>query len=477
MQHYEKENAKEWQMDTGETIKQKPGDKAEGNGWTRVNSSRPTPRKRFEGSSSKAPTPHPPISRPLPAKPPAPAKGHGDPVGKQPYSRVDGASAGFATRGDERVGGARGGPKVTSRLSGQATSRFPTRVTLVRKEDNPAKTAFRRGKPHNGIFMLDKTCEKIEPDRIQMYSRLEEIGVRFESFIRPPQFLADRTLLLWGNEEQLSQTVAELKQWVASSDDDLRGPRETMNHKSKDERFGRVGESVNKKQAALDKKIREEARMHKYQKDPEDGKEFAFQGYFLWPADEIRPQDLLGPSCEAYDSIRTYNHSHIMFEPTLSAFQIVANKEAAVQNALQRIEGTMREYVARSGKIYSSHMVQLPKVSGAKKEIEMVPGPSNIGVLVKMPLFTGASLTGVEVQEYVREKKAIDSSNQKRIRHALRKVILRLPFYRGQVRMRVVFGTFALSTFRWPAGATTVPVFDFISNIDTTATKGALIRE
>ena len=467
MHHYEKENAKEWQMDLGNNPRPKPAqaydsdDESEDGGWTQVVSSRPVLPKRFEASSSKLLTSNPPTSKPSASKPP---------ITRPKSVRAKGPDHAATQLRTSPVK-----PRVTPHTitrKGPAKSRFPTGITLVKEEDNAAKGAFRKGKPHDAFFTLSKTCEKIEPDRTKMYKRLEEIGVRFESFIRPPQFLADCTLLLWGGEEQIAQTIAELKEWISSSDDDPRGPREKTQRKSKVEKFGKVGMLQNKKEEQLDKKIREEAKMHRFQKNPEEGQEFAFQGYFLWPVNEVRPEELLGPSCEAYDPIRTYNHSHIMFETNLSAFKILSNKEAAVQNALQRIEGTMREYVARSGKIYSIYMVQLPEASSMLKDIKILPGPAS-----KVPLLTGASLVGEEVNNYIEEKKDIDSGNHKRMRHALRKIIARLPFYRGQVRMRVLFGTFTLSIFRWPGGATTVPFSDFIKNINMPSTKGILIRE
>ena len=491
MHNYEKENAKEWQMDLGETSepKQEPiplqslDEGPEDDGWTKVVSSRPVPKKRFDAGSSKAVTPSPPTSRPWTMKPPV-TGGHNAPMRgpdqaattpRRPAASVKDGTASVPSRTVLEPRNWPPKPKDNSHLSSRkdtARSRYPTGVILPRKEDNAAKGAFRRGRPHDATFTLSKTCEKIEPDRIKMYSRLEEIGVRFESFIRPPQFLADRTLLLWGNEQQISQTIMELKEWVSSSDDVSTGPREKLQLKSKSENFPKLGLLQGRREEQLDKKLREEARMHKFQKNPEDGQEFAFQGYFLWPIEEVRPDDLLGPSCEAYDPIRTYNHSHIIFEPNLSSFKVLSNKEAAVQNALQRIEGTMREYVARSGKLYCSHMVQLPWVPNASKDVKMLAGSAG-----KIPLLTGGTITGKGVEEYLALKKRTDSSNHKRMRHALRRIVLRLPFYRGQVRMRVVFGTFTLSTFRWPGQAATVPLSEFIENIDVTSTKGVLLRE
>ena len=112
-----------------------------------------------------------------------------------------------------------GGPSKTNSRPKSAAPR----LNFANRNDNTSKAAFRKGKTHNATFTLSKTCEKIEPDRGRMYSRLEEIGIRFGSFIRPPQFLYDRVLLLWGDEKQVADTVAELKNWVSLSDDNAQG--------------------------------------------------------------------------------------------------------------------------------------------------------------------------------------------------------------------------------------------------------------
>lgn len=53
--------------------------------------------------------------------------------------------------------------------------------------DNAAKAAFRRRQPPNARFELHKNAGEVEPDQAKMYDMLAEMGVRFRSFIRPPQ--------------------------------------------------------------------------------------------------------------------------------------------------------------------------------------------------------------------------------------------------------------------------------------------------
>lgn len=167
MPHYERENAKEWQLNLSNKAKRESTthsssveDEEEENSWTQVQSSRRAPKTQPGTKSS---------TQPLKKDNVAPAKG--------PLSH-----AAIPIR------------PVLKDQPGQsgAKTRVTTGITFAEKADNAARSAFRRGKAHDGIYVLKQTCEKIEPSRVKMYNRLEEIGVRFGTFIRPPQFLLDR---------------------------------------------------------------------------------------------------------------------------------------------------------------------------------------------------------------------------------------------------------------------------------------------
>lgn len=578
MNNYEKENAKEWNLDLGNSSTQHPstGDDSkdeDGQGWTQVVASKKGPQKRFAnnapgpltsrqtnvkphtppinntrgkgpnlssippklGAPGRDPNHHPPVlppiargSRPPGAVPQSLGRGSNQRVAiPQPPSggpRPPGAIPQPAGRGSYQSAviphslakgpNQRGAPlqppgigshqpdlhwnppsrfqnhtnpqggvsKIETEENGpqaprqsQAQSRRPLWLNWY-AEDNAARAAFRTRKPHDAVCTVEteKSWDIIEPVKQKLINRCEEIGSRFGTYIRPPQHLRDCNLHVWGTEDSIRRTKIELQDWVSSLEESPYGPREKMQLKVKNEKFARVGLKQNKNHDQMEKKMQEEARKQKYQMIPEEGKDFEFQGIFLWPVEDVNPVELLGPSCEAYDPLRMYNHSYIVWDKQLSSFKVLSNKEAAVKDALLRIEGTMREYVARSSKIYSYYMIQLPKPSNASKDIKMLAGPDPTS---KVPHLTGASLSSGEIGDYLRAKRATEQNTQRKMRHALHKIIVRLPLYRGQLRMRAVLGTFALTTFRWPGTSPTVPLFDFIKNIDVSLTKGSLIRE
>ena len=275
-------------------------------------------------------------------------------------------------------------------------------------------------------------------------------------------------------------SLASLRCWRLLTSRRTLGAREKIEIKATHDKFARVGEQQQKREAALDRRLRREADMQAFQRDPIDGQHFGFQGYFLWPSDGLRPEELLGANSEAFDPIRTYNPSHIIFEPQISCFKILSNKENAMQNAIERIEGTIREYAARSSTTYAFNLVQPLEALSMRADVKTLPGPSpnssgNPGLI---PVLTGRSPAGDEITAYQTVVEEIQASNQRKIRNSLRKILQRLPHFRGRLRMRVHFGTFVLDTIRWPGGTPTIPFTDFLASVTNIATTtGNVLRD
>ena len=325
MNIYEKENAKEWAINTTNKPKRDTSDEKSGSesdcgeaapiASASQNRFAPISSTVLKPRANAGPTNQSPIRRGrLSAIEGTP--GHDKPIARG--QRV-------ANQNVQRALLAQGKSSHLDRNKTLDKPASSSKITFANNNDNASKAAYRKGKLHDATFTLNKTCEKIEPDRARMYARLEEIGVRFGSFIRPPQKLHDRTMQLWGNEGQIAETICELKNWMSQSEEDEPGMLEKILTKAGQEKFSKVGELQKNREEALDRRIRRGAEMQAYQKDPVDGQHFEFQGYFLWPSDEARPEDLLGANCEAFDPIRTYNHSHIVFEPQISCIKILSN--------------------------------------------------------------------------------------------------------------------------------------------------------
>lgn len=360
-------------------------------------------------------------------------------------------------------------PSSGSRAPLLLPSRKARMVLFSNKNDNPARAAFRAQKPHTNEFELSKDCYDIEPEREKLYDILEEMGVRIGSFIRPPQRAKDRKLLLWGTEEQTLETIGELQHWVSQSN-------AVASHTTKHGvAFAKTGQLSQDKKDKLDKEIKLLAMKLKYQKAPDPNLSFAHIGFFLWPVDEIRPDDLLGPSYEAFDPIRMDYHSYILFDDQLSSFKILGSEKGSVERAMRRIKGTMIEFVARNNREITVHMVERPQARLMRENVKMKEGKDEHAII---PVLAGTYLTSQKRAEWDRERKRVEDHQFAQWRQTIDKALKRLRYYRGHVRMRVLLGTFQLTTFRrLPKGTDSITFQKFVEDMDLTSTSGRMKRE
>ncbi|KAK4693423.1 hypothetical protein P7C71_g3972, partial [Lecanoromycetidae sp. Uapishka_2] len=359
-----------------------------------------------------------------------------------------------------------------TQVNGNGKARPPKRPKRVFNytEDNLGKAAYRKKLPPGGKFVLHKDCHEIEPNRKRLYDMLQEMGVRLGSFIRPPQDVKDRELLIWGNAAQFNATIAALNAWLS--------PRELMGRKSMaKENFASEYSSIGTKYKALQKKMMKDAAIQRFQQVPEAGKSYPFNGSFIWPVDEIRPEDILGSSCEAFDPIRFQHQCHILFDNKEECFKVMTDDPKSVEQTLLRIEGTMKEYVAKSSRRVIEHLIEPPDESVTRKDIKMEEGPSfgSSAANARIPVLTGETLNSVEQTAWVERAAELELENHRRTEHALLRCIPNLVFYRGQVHMRVHFGKFALTVYK--TSGDSLPFESFVTNMTKPGTRGDLIKD
>lgn len=343
------------------------------------------------------------------------------------------------------------------------------KITFSTKNDNPAKAAFRAELPHTGTFVLSRPCYLIERDRTKLYAMFEEMGVRLGSFIRPPQHLMDKTLLLWGDTRQVEATKQELQHLIKQAELISPSPAKT-------DHFAKSNDVAEPMAKTLDKKMKRDATRQIYQKAPDPNLKFNSIGTFIWPVEEVRPDELLGPSYEAFDLLRMLHQVYIVFNNSLGVFNIMSDNDKAVRDVIARIIGTIKEFAARSTREVTALMVEPPSLSDMRKDIKLVAGKNMDTACI--PVLTGTNLSTKEMMSWEKTCNEMTDAHFVRIRNALRRALPQLRYYRGRVQMRVLLGTFALKTFRrWPEGVTSIPFESFLDNIKVPATKGQMIKE
>ena len=375
------------------------------------------------------------------------------------------------------------GPQVkTTRKQAQTigSKNLPRRqhITLSAKQDNAAKIDFRNNRPPAQIVEMGRPIKDIEPNVGSMSRTFEQIGVRTGSFILPQRSLGESQLLVWGNPKQVSLAVNELKAWRYQAN--VRAASSTKAQKQTKDAFAESKSFIGSQYAADERIAKRDAHRQEYQKAPEQGTQFKYNGYFLWPNDEIRATDLFGPSCEALDPLRMEYKVYIIFDEARSVFKVFSNSSVEkIYAVIQSIENTIKEFVARDDRPMVLYLVEPPTTDKYRDNVHMIPGPL-IGpsrTPSRIPQSCGNKLEPIDVVDWGLEANKSASRNQIRMSTAISKVLERIPYLRGHLRMRAQFGTFALIKFQWPPGVPSVPLTQFEANVQSAGTRGTLIRE
>lgn len=347
--------------------------------------------------------------------------------------------------------------------------------TLSSVNDNAARAEFRAQKPHADTFKLADPFHVIESDKKKPYAVLEEIGVRFGSYVRPPQSANDRILLLWGNTDQIAQTTRELNRIVTESSRQFHKPKTVQDS------FPKVSLQAEVNAGVVDRELQQEAMKQKYQKSPDNSLSFLYTGLFLWPRDEIEPKELLGPSFEAFDPLRVLYDSYIVFDDQLSAFKILTDRPGAVEEVSIRIEGVMKEFVARNAREIRLNTVEIPDAVSMRKEVmintemleESAINPTK--VYRSVPCSVGGKLSQAQQRKWEREVQLAREQQLCQWGHLIETTLRRLCFYRCRIQMRVLLGPFALTTFRrWPKDR--IAFNDFVKEMEVPTTKGRILK-
>lgn len=344
------------------------------------------------------------------------------------------------------------------------------------QRDNPARAAFRRREPPSAKFALHKRIIEIESDPNCLEGLLVEFGVRIGSFIRPPQNAQDRELLIWGNSKQVSRTQEELRNWIRQCEGASTGKASCK------ENFAHEHSTMGVKYRDIQREILKKAETHRFQQIPDAHHVFAYQGAYVWPIEDVIPQDIFGPNLEAFDSMRFSLKSHIVFNDKLQSFRVYTNDDKSVAKALKLIEGTLREFHARNacgGQSSSLLLIDPPERKKSGQSVRMQTWSlSGEPTERRIPLMTGGTLDRKTRVEWGMQSQQIRTSNAIKIQEVLRLALPSVKYRRGQISMKILFGTFVLTRFKWPKEKpASVPFDEFLRNVAVPGTKGQLIRE
>ncbi|KAI4258248.1 MAG: hypothetical protein LQ352_001301 [Teloschistes flavicans] len=347
-------------------------------------------------------------------------------------------------------------------------------ITLTVRRDNAAKVAWRHNQPPKSSYNVGVALRDVEPNVAKLQHTLEEIGVRLGSFIQPERSLNGSRLLVWGNPNQVRLTLDELGRWQQRT-----GRPSISKEGHRPDKFTKISSQIGVLYALDEKDAKRNAMRQRFQRQPETGTKFKFNGYFMWPNNEIRAIELFGPNCEALDSLRMDSKAYISFESARSVFRVHTDSdEDKVNRVIQCIENTIREYVARDNQPLVLFLVEPPSSDEYRPLVHTIPGPL-LGLnrtQSRIPILTGSKLQSRSVADRERGNEDWKSKNRGIMCTAVHKVLERIPNYRGHLRMRVNIGLFTLVRYKWPSGAPSVALEKFAKDVQQIGTKGAIMR-
>lgn len=251
---------------------------------------------------------------------------------------------------------------------------------------------------------------------------------------------------IWGEADAVKHTFQAIHNWVS---------REAPSkHALGLNQFSKTRSLLPQQRHAEEKKWSQEVTRQRFRQFPPPRTVFGAIGTFHWPVKEYQPHELLGNSYEAFDPIRMDCSCYVVFEPDISAFQVMG-ETSAVKTALLRIRkacfqiaahqiAPVRRYILHFGDTggdVSSHVAlasydRVKRIGATASVIEQPPGCC--------PYSQG------EVESEEDKQQLLDSSTQN-IKIAGKTIMLminKLHYYRGHLRFRIRLGAFLATNYR-----------------------------
>jgi hypothetical protein len=166
----------------------------------------------------------------------------------------------------------------------------------------------------------------------------------------------------------------------------------------------------------------------------------AWQGCFLWPSEEFRPEEVLGHrNFGGLDPIRKENNCVIDYDSSRSCF-IVKGSTEDVHEALLRIKGVLCKAVAQHSAIQRLYLIQ-----NECEEFTLTDHPlamvHQAGTLLRQRM--GKIVKSAEARPSLEDV----ALNAKRMKDLVIQTLSKVHWHQGHIELRVHLGTLLLERF------------------------------
>ncbi|MCJ1395185.1 hypothetical protein MMC18_008066 [Xylographa bjoerkii] len=218
------------------------------------------------------------------------------------------------------------------------------------------------------------------------------------------------------------------------------------------------------------------------------------KGIFLWPVNEIHPDESFGNGHAGLDYLRTFYECFITYDRHVSAFKILTNRQdggvQAIQGVLRSLRVTFSESAARNSVPLEIYIIDPPQSDIGWSSIRMVESDLRFGEALSERttavsegprLEKNAELCGKEILPEAAVKLREDAEktitkNRRIVKNAILECIARMAYYRGDVHIRVHIGAFVFRKYYSPKDLSDIPIDDFMKSMKDSNTKGSLLQ-
>ncbi|MCJ1288384.1 hypothetical protein MMC26_007740 [Xylographa opegraphella] len=231
-----------------------------------------------------------------------------------------------------------------------------------------------------------------------------------------------------------------------------------------------------------------------YRREPDTIENFCYTGIFLWPINEIHPDETFGHGHAGLDCLRTFYECFITYDYRISAFRILTNRQdggiEAVQGVLRSLRVTFSESAARNSVPLEIYLIDPPVFDIGWSSIRMVEpdfrseealsgcasAVSESSGLEKSAHLCGQDIRPQNAAKLREAAKKTKAKNRRIVKNSILGCIARMAYHRGDVHMRVHIGAFVFRKYYSPKDLLDIPIDDFIESMRDSNTKGSLLQ-
>jgi hypothetical protein len=200
---------------------------------------------------------------------------------------------------------------------------------------------------------------------------------------------------------------------------------------------------------AAERRWHRDVARQKFRHPPPLGSRFGSIGTFRWPAEDFRPEDVLGSSFEVLDPIRMECSCYIVYEAAITSFQVMGSQND-VMAALARIKKVCFQLAARQVPGYCKYFLHFERDEVVSERVLLAPyqvteiiRPAGVTARPAEKAPTGDGAATVDMS-------AVSVKSIETVKKAFFRTIGRLHYYLGPLSLRIRLGTFLATQYMEP---------------------------